>query len=252
MTGLRATAIEELCQTLGLRTPIGLLAPGVSTVTSDIYSDSGNATGERDVARFTDEQLTALGVLAQPEAIAVVTRDAVIHILATRGPWLAEHVIDGQAHHLHAADSDNAAILLLDRCGIADHGASPPRSPINVTLAAYHRATELVRANDDRRACAALVAEGAPPLAATRLVEALHRGITEVAGLSSDGRRFVGCDLAYTGDARTGRWLVPPTIHANATGVASHHPSLHGVRVLLEPVASRDLVDELCLIFGDA
>ncbi|MEY2468875.1 MAG: hypothetical protein QOF21_1573 [Actinomycetota bacterium] len=283
MTGLRATTIEELCHTLGLRTPIGLPATNAFTIPIRTYRNSDEATRGAEaaaVSQFTDEQLTALGVLAAPEAIAVVTQwpapqpfapaTPVVHVIATRGAWLAEHVIEGEAHHLHAADADNAAILLLDRCGVpadGDDGDDEPRPAdgINVTLHAYRRMTELITAGDHRRAVAALVADGAGPATADALVAAVNSGRTEVAGLStasgaggpaSEGRRFVGCDLAVAGDEHTGRWLIPSTEHVD--GLPKHafrHPSFGtsgNLRVLIERVGDEALRDELSLIFGDA
>ncbi len=278
MTALRATAIDELCHTLGLRTPIGVMAglhfdSDHPTVSSSTYRDSGATPEAVGAARFTDEQLTALGVLSQPDAIAIVTQwpapqpfspaVPVVHVLATRGPWLAEHVIEGDAHHLHAADANNAALLLLDRCGFVEPSvthASPP-SIINVTLHTYRRMTELVKAGDAQRARAALVAEGANAGDADELVAAARAGRVEVAGLGADGHRFVGCDLAVAGDATTGRWIVPSTQHVDAVPKhAFRHPSFGGLaafgapsgnlRVLIESVGTDALQDELALIFG--
>lgn len=242
MKDLRASTIEELCQTLGIRAPFGVTQAAQLDLREKIA-----------VQPLTDEQLTALSVLAQPEAIAVVARDEVVHVIATRGPWMAEHVIDGATHHLHATDSDHAASVLLERAGFVE--ASPsnqlPRAAIDVTFDAYRRMTELVRAGDPKRAGAALVAEGAPLVAVAAAVEAIGVGVTEVAGLGSDGRRFLGCELAVAGSAATGRWLVPATQRVDAPN-ASRHPSLSNVRVRLEPVDADDLVDELALIFGEA
>lgn len=280
MTALHATTIDELCHTLGLRTPIGVMA-GLhfdhhsDTVSADIYSDSESVTepARRSApARFTDEQLTALGVLAQPDAIAVVTHwpapqpfitsVPVVRILATRGPWMAEHVIEGDAHHLHAGDVDSAALLLLDRCGFVEPDDSISTAALDVTLSSYRRMTELVRAGDRRRAVAALVADAADPHTASGLVDAVAVGRVDVAGLGADGHRFVGCDLAVAGDETTGRWLVPATQHVDAAPKhAYHHPSFGGLaalngvsgnlRVLIERVGTDALHDELALIFGD-
>lgn len=259
---MNATTIDELCHTLGLRTPMGVMIgahaqPSIPDVAA--------------VSRLSDEELTALGVLAAPEAIAVVTQwptlqrfappVPVIHVIATRGPWLAEHVIEGDAHHLHAADAENAAVLLLDRSGFVETD-DPTDRLINVTLAAYHRMIELVRAGDHRRARAALIADGANPDASDGLITATQAGRIDVAGLSADGRRFIGCDLAVAGDAETGRWTVPTIQHVDA--VPKHtfrHPSYGAlstfgatsgnVRVLIERIGTADLQDELALIFGD-
>jgi hypothetical protein len=219
---------------------------------------TGDSRGQLGV--LNDEQLEALAVLAAPDALAVVTRHeiggAVTHVLATRGPWFAEHVIDGEAHHLHATDADNAPIVLLDRTGFVE----PPLDvtvtlsrDVDVTLSAYRRATELALAGDRRRARAALVADGASTIDAHALVDALAVGRVEVAGLAVDGRRFVGCDLAVAGDAHTGRWLVPSTPHAETPlGARFRHPSYGGnIRVLIERIDTDALRDELALIFGD-
>jgi hypothetical protein len=81
--------------------------------------------------------------------------------------------------------------------------------------------------------------------------EALNAGITEVAGLGCDGRRFAGCEVAFAGDATTGRWLVPSTQHVDPLPrSAFHHPSLRNVRVLLERIGTHELTEELALIFG--
>ncbi|MEY2399245.1 MAG: hypothetical protein QOJ00_2419 [Actinomycetota bacterium] len=274
MTALHATAIDELCHTLGLRTPIGVMA-GLHlephTASADTYSDSENEQLAAPGAAFTDEQLTALGVLAQPDAIAVVTQwpapqpfaapVPTVRVLATRGPWLAEHVIEGDAHHLHAADADNAALLLLDRCGFVEPDHSTTAAAIDVSLSSYRRMTELVRAGDRRRAVAALVADGANPAVATALVYAVAVGRVDVAGLGADGHRFVGCDLAVAGDASTGRWIVPAAHHVDAAPKhAYRHPSCAGLdafgassgnlRVIVERVGTDALHDELALIFG--
>ncbi len=266
MTALHATAIDELCHTLGLRTPIGVMA-GLHI---DLRSESSTAPTE--VTRLNDEQLTALGVLSAPEAIAVVTQWSapqafavavpVVRVLATRGPWLAEHVIEGDAHHLHAADADNAALLLLDRCGFTEPSVTRPGAVIDVALHSYRRMTELVKAGDTRRARAALVADGANVADAAELVNAVSVGRVEVAGLGADGHRFVGCDLAVAGDAATGRWLVPSTQHVDAApkhayrhpsfgGLATFGPASGNLRVLVESVGTDALQDELALIFGD-
>jgi len=263
MSALRAATIDELCHTLGLRTPIGVMAGlhvPVPTTTVDIYSGSEKAP---EVAQLTDEELTALGVLASPEAIAVITQwpapqpfappVPTVHVIATRGPWLAEHVIEGDAHHLHAADADNAALLLLDRCGFVEPSSDRNRV-INVTLHTYRRMTELVKAGDTRRARATLVADGANGDAAEGLVAAELTGRIEVAGLGADGHRFVGCDLAVAGDAATGRWLVPATQHVDVPKHALRHPAFGGsgsLRVIVEEVGTDALHDELALIFGD-
>lgn len=212
------------------------------------------------LALVNEEQSIALSVLAAPDAVAVVTRHeaggAVTHVLATRGPWLAEHSIDGDAHHLHATDADNAPILLLERSGFVEPAVDVSVAisrDIDVTFSAYHRCLELAAAGDRRRARAALVADGASTIDAHALVDALAVGRVEVAGLAVDGRRFVGCDLAVAGDARTGRWLVPSTHHVDPLpGPALRHPSMHHVRVLIERVDADTLRDELVLIFGDA
>ncbi len=212
------------------------------------------------VGALTDDQFEALSVLAAPEAIAVVTRHefgaCVTHVIATRGPSMAEHVIDGEAHHVHAADADNAAAILMDRAGFVEAGVEVSLTigrDLDVTLDGYRRATELALAGDRRRARAALVADGAPTLDAHALVDALMVGRVEVAGLAADGHRFVGCDLAVVGDARTGRWLVPSTPHAvTPLGERFRHPSYGGnLRVLIQRVGAEALRDELSLIFGD-
>jgi hypothetical protein len=184
---------------------------------------------------------------------------------------LAEHVIEGDAHHLHAADADNAALLLLDRCGFTEPSSvTVGPSIINVTLHTYRRMTELVKAGDIRRARAALIAEGANAADTEELVAAAGVGRVEVAGLSSasaggpgaEGHRFVGCDLAVAGDATTGRWLVPSTQHVDTVpkhayrhpsfgGLAAFGPPSGSLRVLVERVGTDNLQDELALIFGD-
>ncbi len=230
-TGLRATAIEELCHTLGLRTPIGVIA------------SAQNPPARHDtnaVAKFSDEQLTALGVLAQPEAIAIVTQWPVVHVIATRGAWLAEHVIEGDTHHLHAADVENAAVLLLDRAGLVHDVDAPGYEPLDATLGAYLRMAELARAGDQPRAVAALVGDGADAVASAALVAAFAHRHTEVAGLGHDGRRFVGCEVAFAGHDATGRWLVP----------SSQHGSSGRLRVIIEPTTTAALREELALIFG--
>ncbi|MEY2426112.1 MAG: hypothetical protein QOI61_1684 [Actinomycetota bacterium] len=209
---------------------------------------------------LTDDQSIALSVLAEPDAIAVVTRHEVggpvTHVMATRGPWMAEHVIDGEAHHLHANDADHAAIVLLDRTGFIEPALDVSVTlsrDIDVSLSSYRRATELTLAGDRRRARAALVADGAATIDAHGLVDALAVGRIEVAGLAVDGRRFIGCDLAVAGDAHTGRWLVPSSPHAETPlGARFRHPSYGGnIRVLIERIDTDALRDELALIFGD-
>jgi hypothetical protein len=230
MTLLHTSTIDELCHTLGLRASYPVARPNV---------DPPN-----------DEQLTALQVLAAPEAIAVVTRLRVQHVIATRGAWLAEHVIDGDAHHLRAAPVEDAPALLLERCGLTDHDAAAI-AYIDVSLAAYRRVQELMRSGDTARARATLVSDGARADAAEAFVDALHAGSTEVAGLGCDGRRFTGCEVAFAGDATTERWLVPSTQHVDPLPRgAFRHPSLRNVRVLLERVGTDELVEELALIFG--
>ena len=253
--GLRTVTIEELCHTLGLRTPIGL-----------VPADRDLQAPSAEVAAVTDEQLTALSVLAQPEAIAVVTvwprphpfapSIPVVHVIATRGPWVAEHVIEGDAHHLHAADADGAAVVLVERAGLTDDSPAPRHGAVDITLGAYLRMTELVRAGDIRRAEAALIGDGADAEGAAALVRAALVGGREIAGLGSDGRRFVGCDLAFVGDATTGRWLVPTTHHVDPLPRnALRHPALAGaghLRVLVEPVGPGALREELGPVFGQA
>ncbi len=236
MTALDAVTIDELCQTLGLRPPIGLR----------IDPPSERRT---QVAALNDEQLTALNVLARPDAIAVVTHLPaptpfnralpVTCVIATRGAWVAEHVIEGSAHHLYARDAVNAPSLLLERTGFAAP-APATGSPIDVTLGAYRRMVELLGGGDRRRANAALLAEGAGPLTTDALIAAVLAGWVEVTGLANDGRRYVGCDLAVAGDETHGRWHVPHDTTAS--------PNL---RTIIEPADADDLIDDLALIFGD-
>jgi hypothetical protein len=230
-TLLQTSTIDELCHTLGLRANYPLSRPSADTL--------------------SDTQLTALSVLAAPEAIAVVTRWRVQHVIATRGAWLAEHVIDGETHHLRAAPVEDAPALLLERCGLTEREDAPV-AYVDVTIAAYRRVQELLRTADDApRARATLVADGAHRDDAASVVAALRAGITEVAGLGTDGRRFTGCELAFAGDATTGRWLVPTTQHVDPLPRnAFHHPSLRNVRVVLERVGSVELTEELALIFA--
>ncbi|HUR77976.1 MAG TPA: hypothetical protein VMZ22_08505 [Acidimicrobiales bacterium] len=218
-----------------------------------------DATASR-LGVLDDEQLTALSVLAAPEAIAVVTRHefgtSITHVIATRGPWLAEHVVEGDAHHLHAGDADHAALRLLDRSGFLEPDIDVSLAlgrAVDVTLGALRRASELAFAGDRRRARAALLAEGAPAIDAHELADALARGRVEVAGLAADGRRFIGCDLATVGDAHTGRWLVPTSAHAEAPlGARFRHPSYAGsLRALVERVGADKLRDEVALVFGE-
>jgi hypothetical protein len=204
---------------------------------------------------LTDHELTALDVLAAPDAIAVVTRGTasslVTHVLATRGAWMAEHVTDDGTHHLHVTAADSAAALLVERCGFTEPHVES-RATLDVSLSAYHRMSELVAAADHRRALAALVADGPIASTATTVIEAVATERVEVAGLAADGRRFVGCDLAVAGNARTGRWLVPSTPHVDPLpDSAFRHPSMSNVRVLIERVGTEYLLDELALIFGD-
>jgi hypothetical protein len=230
MTMLSTSTIDELCHTLGLRAPYPVARPTVDAL--------------------TDDQLTALGVLAQPEAIAVVTRWRAPHVIATRGAWLAEHVIEGDVHHLRAAPVEDAASLLLERCGLGDSDEASIEY-VDVALAAYRRMQELLRSGDERRARATLVADGARTDAAAAFVAAMRVGVTEVAGLGTDGRRFTGCERACAGDAATGRWLVPSTQHVDPLPRgALRHPSLRNVRVLCERVGTDELHEELALIFG--
>lgn len=237
MTALDAVTIDELCSTLGLRPPIGVRV--------------GAVAGERSagIAAISDEQLAALNVLAQPEAIAVVThvpppepftrRLPITFVIATRGAYVAEHVIEGNAHHLYARDAINAPTLLLDRTGFDGSNPSAPE-PVDVTVGAYRRMTELLRAGDARRAEAALLAEGASTASADAVIAAVMAGRIEVTGLANDGRRYVGCELSVAGNDRTGRWHVP-----------TDAPSSPNLRARLEPVDADDLVDDLSLIFGD-
>lgn len=232
MTLLQTSTIDELCHTLGLRAPYPVARPSVDAL--------------------TDDQLSALSVLAQPEAIAVVTRFDAQHVIATRGAWLAEHVIEGDTHHLRAAPVEDAPSLLLERCGLGlGDNDDASIEYVDVALAAYRRMQELLRSGDERRARATLVADGARTDAAGAFVAALRAGITEVAGLGTDGRRFTGCELAFAGDAGTGRWLVPTTHHVDPLPRgAFRHPSLRNVRVLCERVGTDELLEELALIFG--
>ena len=235
---LDAITIDELCTTLGLRPPIGL------RIEAPVSRD---ATA---VAALNDEQLTALNVLAQPAAIAVVSHlpaptpfnrsVPVSFVIATRGAYVAEHVIEGNLHHLYARDAINAPALLLERTGFgaAPHGNA---APIDVTLGAYRRMIELLRAGDRRRAEAALLAEGASPSSTDALIDAVLVGRIDVTGLANDGRRYVGCELSVAGNDTTGRWHVPSD--------AGGSPNL---RVRLEPAHAADLIDDLALIFGDA
>lgn len=234
MTTLHPSTIDELCNTLGLRASYPVRSAAAQPL--------------------SDEQMIALGVLAAPEAIAVISHrgEAVTHVIATRGPWLAEHVIDGDVHHIRADASDLAALLLLDRCGLTSP-CTTAAATIDVPVASYRRVHELVRIADVRRARATLIAEGTPTAVAADFVDAMRAGVIDVAGLGSDGRRFTGCDLAVAGDASTSRWLVPTVQHVDPLPrSAFHHPSLCGLRVLLERVGRDVLVDELALIFGDA
>ena len=234
MTTLHPSTIDELCYTLGLRAsyPVASSAP----------------------EPLSDEQITALGVLAAPEAIAVVSHrgEALTHVIATRGPWLAEHTIDHDTNHLRAGAADDAALVLLERCELHAAGASDGAT-MDVPLAAYRRVQELVRGGDLHRARATLVSEGAPVHHAASFVDAMRIGVIDVAGLGSDGRRFTGCELGIAGAAASGQWLVPTTQQIDPLPRnAFHHPSLHGVRVLLERVEPDALIDELSLVFGDA
>lgn len=228
MSALDAVTIDELCHTLGLRSPLGLRVDAASERTAS-------------VTPLDDEQLTALRVLAQPEAIAVVTHYALdaMFVIATRGAWVAEHVIEGTRHHLYARDAGNAPTLLLERTGYS-HTQPVLAAPIDITVGGYRRMTELLQACDRRRAEAALLAEGAAPSSADALIAAELAGRVEVTGLALDGHRYVGCDLSIVGDATTGHWHVP--------SAASASPNQ---RVRIEPVDPDDLVDDLALIFGD-
>lgn len=228
MTALDAVTIDELCTTLGLRRPIGVRVDEPSERPAN-------------VAALNDEQLTALNVLAQPDAIAVVTHRSrlVTFVIATRGAWVAEHVIHGNAHHLFARDAVNAPTLLFERTGLATPSPTVA-GPIDVTLGAYRRMVELLRAGARGRAEAALLAEGASPSSTAALVDAALAGHVEMTGLATDGRRYVGCELSVVGDETTGRWHVPSDSDAS--------PNL---RVRIEPAHRDDLVDDLSLIFGD-
>ncbi len=229
-TALDAVTIDTLCSTLGLRPPVGLRV-----------DTAPEAAG--NVAALNDEQLTALQVLAEPEAIAVVSHRSrgITFFIATRGEWVAEHVIQGHAHHLYARDAVNAPALLLQRTGF-DGGRHTPIAPIDVTLGAYRRTVELLRAGDRPRAAAALLAEGASPTSVDAFVSALLAARIDMTGLAHDGRRYVGCELSIAGDDTTGRWHVP-------TEDLSASPSR---RVRIEAAHPDDLVDDLALIFGDA
>ena len=236
-TALDAVTIDELCTTLGLRPPVGLRI------------DAPVARDATAVAALNDEQITALQVLAQPEAIAVVSHVTaptpfnralpVTFVIATRGAWVAEHVIEGNVHHLYARDAINAPTLLLERTGFG-RGRAASVAPIDVTIGAYRRMVELLRAGDRRRAEAALLAEGATPSSADALIAAVHAGCVEMTGLANDGRRYVGCEHSVAGDDATGRWHVPSDNNAS--------PNL---RTRIEPALTADLVDDLSLIFGD-
>jgi hypothetical protein len=223
------------------------------------FAGISDATRDR-LGVLDHEQLTALGVLAAPEAIAVVTRHefgtSVTHVIATRGAWLAEHVIEGDVHRIRADDAERAPLLLLDRAGFVEADVDVALTlgrGVDVTVSAFRRTAELAFAGDRRRARAALVDENVTAIDAHELVDALVRGRIEVAGLAADGRRFVGCDLAVAGDAETGRWLVPSSPHTESPlGVRFRHPSSGGIlRVLVERVGAEALRDELSLVFGD-
>lgn len=228
-TALDAITIDSLCTTLGLRPPVGIRIEEPSERVAS-------------VAALNDEQLTALRVLAQPEAIAVVSHRAfgATFFIATRGEWVAEHVICGNDHHLYARDAINAANVLLERTGVAG-ARSVIASPIDITIGGYHRMTELLGACDRRRAEAALLSEGASPSSTDALIAAELAGHVEITGLANDGRRYVGCELSLAGNAETGLWHVP------SDAVTS--PNL---RTLIEPANADDLIDDLSLIFGDA
>ncbi|MDP1793459.1 MAG: hypothetical protein Q8K63_04905, partial [Acidimicrobiales bacterium] len=238
MTALDSVSIDELCTTLGLRAPIGIRIASVDAV-----------PGVARVTALNDEQLAALNVLAQPEAIAIVThvpppepftrRVPVTFVIATRGAYVAEHVIEGATHHLYARDAVNAPTLLLERTGFGTPAASSG-APLDVTVGGYRRMVELLRAGDRRRAEAALLADGAVPHTADALLAAVAVGRIEVTGLANDGRRYVGCDLSVAGDATSGRWHVPHDTNAS--------PNL---RTLIEAADHLDLVDDLALVFGD-
>ena len=192
-----------------------------------------------EVGQYTGEQLKALQILAAPDAIAIVKQARLTSVIATRGDLVAEHVIEGQAHHFYVRDAINAPRLLLERSGVMP--ASPSHGhALDITLGAYRRMQELVKAGDRRRAEAALLADGVGTASANALIDAVTARRIDVTGLSNDGRRFVGCDLAIVGDETTGRWLVPMDTPA----------SLH-VRTLIEPVSTYALLDDLCLVFGD-
>lgn len=229
-TALDAVTIDTLCTTLGLRPPVGLRV------------DTAPEPAGR-VAALNDEQLTALQVLAEPEAIAVVAHRTrgITFFIATRGDWVAEHVIEGHAHHLYARDAVNAPALLLQRTGF-DGGTHQPIAPIDVTLGSYRRTVELLRAGDRNRAEAALLADGASPNSVDAFVTARLAGRVDMTGLAHDGRRYVGCELSIAGDDTTGRWHVPANDAATS-------PSR---RVRIEVAHPDDLVDDLALIFGDA
>lgn len=205
-----------------------------------------------------EDNAVARAVVAAPEAIAVVTRwnnTAVptVFVIATRGAWLAEHVIAGESQRFAVGDADHAALLLLDRSGFRElHHDSP--AVIDVTVAAYRRCVELVGDHDLPRARAALLADGARDAEATALVDAIAAGRVEVSGLCAEGTRFVGCDLAVVGDGTTGRFLVPVSNHVarSARGGPFAHAEPSGLRVYVERVGTDVLRDELALIFGDA
>lgn len=233
MTALRATTIDELCTTLGLRTPLGIR----SGVALDLRESP--ALEPAPTAKFSDEELQALRVLAAPDAIAVVTHPTATFVIATRGPWVAEHIIEGPSHRLFVRDAINAPRLLAERSGVLVDGPLRGQT-LDITVGAYRRMCELVRAGDRRRAQAALLADGVGTTSANALLDAVTARRVEITGLANDGRRFVGCDLVVVGDEATGRWLVP---HDTDT-------SLH-VRTLIEPVSSEALLDELLLIFGE-
>lgn len=231
MTLLQTATIDELCHTLGLRAPYPVARPSMEAL--------------------TDEQISALGVLAAPEAIAVVTQGETQHVIATRGGWLAEHVIAGDAHRLRAAAVEDAPSLLLERCGLLAESRASEVVYLDIAIAAYRRTQELLRLGDMARARATLVGEGVRPSDAAAFVDGLRVGITEVAGLGTDGRRFTGCEFAFAGDATTGRWLVPTSQHVDPLPRAAlHHPSLRNVRVVIERVGADELIDELALIFN--
>ena len=236
-TGFTAEELRAACALLGVREPLGLSEPHAPR------TPGSHVLGGITVS---DATAAALAALAAPESVTLIERAGPAGTrrvyVAVRGPWAGVHRVHGGHHCIESLDADDAAAEVIAAAALDGPPSSPTGITADVARTTLERMDELVEAGDVTRAESALEADGVGARDAASIVHAAAASYTHVLGLRSLGRRYEGCELAWYGGHE--RWLIPARQPdaANVLGPRS-------LRVLVEPVGTATLVDELAALF---